>query len=109
MFRSATLLLALAFGWIAANAHAAPYSAHSLVQSCCTPYAQKERMFAEARAMGARYIRLDISLDDVFDVWTAVAPEPRWGGIDEIVGLARRYRLRVLAVMNGTPAHISTC
>lgn len=114
MFRSTMLLAVTACGLLAASAHAAqsaatPYSAHSMVQSCCTPLAQKERMFSEAKAMGARYIRLDIALDAVFDIWTAEAPEPQWRGVDEISRLARRYRLRVLAVMTGTPAHISTC
>jgi hypothetical protein len=109
MFRSTMLFLVIACGWLAAGAHATPYSAHSMVHSCCTPFAQKERMFSEAKAMGARYIRLDIALDEVFDVWTVEAPEPQWRGVDEIVGLARRYRLPVLAVMIGTPAHISTC
>jgi hypothetical protein len=109
MFRSAALFLATTCCWLAPSAHAAPYSAHSMLQSCCTPYAQKERMFSEAKAMGARYIRLDVSLDAIFDVWTAEASAPNWRGVDEVVRLARRYRLRVLAVMNGTPAHISTC
>jgi hypothetical protein len=109
MFRPAALIVAIACGLCAGGAEAAPYSAHSMVHSCCTPFAQKERMFAEAKAMGARYIRLDVSPDDIFDVWTAAAPEPRWDGVDDIVRLARRYRLPVLAVMNGTPAHISTC
>jgi hypothetical protein len=111
MFRPALLLLiAIASIWPAANAQAlSPYSAHSMVHSCCTPFAQKERMFAEAKAMGAGYIRLDVSLDDIFDVWTGEATEPRWEGVDEVVRLARRSGLRVLAVMNGTPAHISSC
>jgi len=86
-----------------------PYSAHSMVNSCCTPFAQKQRMFSEAKAMGAHYIRLDIALDAVFDVWTVEAPEPQWRGVDEIIRLSRRFRLPVLAVMIGTPAHISTC
>ena len=37
-------------------------------------------MFAEAKAMGAGYIRLDVSLDDIFDVWTGAATEPRSEG-----------------------------
>ena len=109
MLRSTTLLLVAACGWFAADAHATPYSAHSMVHSCCTPYAQKERMFSEAKAMGARYIRLDVALDEVFDVWTVEAPDPHWRGVDEVIRLARRYRLPVLAVIIGTPAHISAC
>jgi polysaccharide biosynthesis protein PslG len=111
MLRPATLLLliTLAFGWAAAGAHAAPYSAHSLVQSCCTPFAQKKSIFAEAKAMGARYIRLDVSLEGTFEHWGAEAAEPNWKGVDEVARLARRYGLRVAAVINGTPSHISSC
>ena len=111
MFRPATLLLLLTItlGWGAASARAAPYSAHSMVQSCCTPFAQKKSLFAEAKAMGARYIRLDVSLEGTFDYWGAEAVEPNWTGVDEVVELARRYRLRVSAVINGTPSHISSC
>ena len=70
MFRPAallSLLLAFALGWGAAGAQAAPYSTHSMVQSCCTPFAQKKTLFAEASAMGARYVRLDVSLEGTFD------------------------------------------
>jgi hypothetical protein len=109
MLRSAIVLMAIFGGWLVPQAHAGAYSAHSMLKSCCTPYAQKERMFSEASAMGARFIRVDVGLDAVFDFWTAEAPEPDWGGVDEIIGLARRYRIRVLAVLNGTPAHISSC
>lgn len=69
----------------------------------------KRQMFREAKAMGAGYIRVDISLDAIFDVWTVEATEPRWGGVDQLVGLSRQYRLPMLAVINGTPAHISEC
>ena len=111
MFRPALLLLiGIASIWQTASAQAAsPYSAHSTVQSCCTPFPQKERMFAEAKAIGAGYVRLDVSLDHIFDAGTGKAQQPRWDRVDEVVQLARRFRLRVLAVMNGTPAHISSC
>ena len=103
------LLLTLAFGWAAADAHASPYSAQSLVQSCCTPFGEKKRIFAEAKAMGARYIRLDVSLEGTFEHWGVEAAQPDWDGVDEVARLARRYGLRVSAVINGTPSHISTC
>jgi hypothetical protein len=109
MFRAATLLTAMICGCLASGAHAAPYSAHSMMKSCCTPTAQKEVMFSEASAMGARYIRVDLGIDSIFDLWTAPAPEPDWRGVDDVVRLARRHHLRVLAVVNGTPAHISSC
>src|SRR5688500_8269246 len=109
MFRSALLVTAALWACFASAAHAGPLSAHSMLQSCCTPSAQKELMFSEARAMGASYIRVDVGLDAVFDFWAVQAPEPNWRSVDEIAALARRYRIRVLAVVNGTPAHISAC
>jgi len=91
-----------------ASAQPSPYSAHSMLNTCCTPYAQKARLFAEAKAMGATSIRLDVVLDGVFDVWNA--PTGRnWAGVDEVIELSRRYRLPVLAVMRATPARISAC
>lgn len=92
-----------------AGAEPPPYSAHSMVNSCCTPYAQKSRMFAEAKAMGAAYIRLDVVLDAIFDAGAAPVTAPNWQGVDEVTELSRRHRLPVLAVMRATPAHISTC
>ena len=80
-----------------------------MVNTCCTPYAQKARLFAEAKAMGARYIRLDVVLDGIFDVWNAPPPARDWTGVDEVVALSRRHRLPVLAVMRATPARISSC
>ena len=116
MFRSSVVsALIAASGFVLATApppaHAdqVPYSAHSMTHSCCTSLAIKDRMFREAKAMGAAYIRVDISLDEIFDVWTVAAPDPHWAGVDEFVALSRRYRMPVLAVFIGTPAHISEC
>jgi hypothetical protein len=103
------LLLTISLDSGAVSASATPYSAHSMAQSCCTAFAQKKRLFAEAKAMGARYIRLDVSLEGTFEDWGAEAAEPNWNGVDEVARLARRYGLRVSAVINGTPSHISSC
>jgi Glycosyl hydrolase catalytic core len=107
------LLLAVLFASLlpaaVASAHPSRYSAHSMVNTCCTPYAQKARLFAEAKDMGAAYIRLDVVLDSIFDVWNAPATERNWAGVDEVAALSRRYRLPVLAVMRATPARISAC
>ena len=45
----------------------APVSAHAMVHTCCTPPAMKERIFAEAKAMGARFIRVDVELAGIFE------------------------------------------
>ena len=80
-----------------------------MLHSCCTPYELKERLFAESKAMGASFIRVDVELDGIFEVLGERAPEPHWGGLDEIIGLSRRYELPVLAILERTPTFISSC
>ncbi len=57
-------------------------------------------MFKEAAALGATTIRLNIALGAVFP--TPNGP-PDWRGTDQYMTLARRYHLRVLAVLHATP------
>ena len=48
---------------MAAPAHAsAPISAHAMVHTLLHPEAEKERIFSEARDLGAAYIRVDVEL-----------------------------------------------
>ena len=63
------LRLAVALGVLlmASPAHAAPISAHSQVHSCCTPSAAKERVFSEAKDLGADYVRVDIEMNSIFE------------------------------------------
>ncbi len=86
---------------LAAPAHAAPISAHAMVHSCCTPEPLKERIFAEASALGAGYIRVDIELSGIFATPDA---EPNWSGLDEVVELSERHRVRVLGLLLEPPA-----
>jgi hypothetical protein len=52
---------------MAAPAHAsAPISAHAMVHTCCTPKGEQERIFSEAAALGAGYIRVDVELNGIF-------------------------------------------
>jgi Glycosyl hydrolase catalytic core len=92
-----------------AEASPPPFSAHSMVNTCCMPYAQKAQVFAEAKAMGAAYIRLDVVLGGIFHSVFAAHSEPDWKGVDQVAELSRRHGLPVLAVMLGTPAHIAAC
>jgi hypothetical protein len=92
----------------AAPAQAAPVSSHAMVHTCCTPPAMKERIFAEAAASGARFIRVDLELGGIFEA-AASRDRPDWRGVDEIVRLARRHDLEVLGVILGTPGWLSSC
>ncbi len=85
-----------------------PYSAHSMVYAYAMPYAQKERIFAEAKAMNASHIRLDIEMHGVFKNYRHWVYRD-WSGVDEVVELSRRYDIPVTAILIGVPAFISAC
>jgi len=86
----------------------APYSAHSMVYTCCTPRELKERAFAEAQAMGSAYIRVDVEIGPIFE-WGGWRQQPDWSKLDEILDLSGQYQLPVVAVLRTTPAQLSTC
>jgi hypothetical protein len=69
------------------------------------PSGAKQAMFREAAALGASSIRLDIELSGVF----LNPSQPDWSGVDEYMLLARRYHLRVLAVLTATPWYMVDC
>jgi hypothetical protein len=94
----------------AASAGAAPISSHPSLYACCTPTEMKERIFAESAALGAEFVRVDVQLNDVFENDTGgPAPGPDWRGLDEVIALARRYRVKVLGILLNPPSWLSTC
>ena len=110
----ATSLLATLLLWtLAATAAAgpppvrpgAPVSAHAMVHTCCTPLELKERIFAEAKAMGARFIRVDVELAGIFGGGSA--GPPHWARLDEVFELSRRYELPVLGILLSPPTQVS--
>ena len=101
------LLPAVALLTAAAPARAdQPVSSHAMVHTCCTPAAFKERIFAEAGASGAEFIRVDVELGGIFE---SEGSRPNWGGLDEVSALADRHDLEVLGVILGIPAWLSSC
>lgn len=109
---TAATLLAIAIGALtsAAPAQASPISAHAMVYSCCTPSPMKERIFAEAKALGASYIRVDVELDAIFgDIGGAKRDEPDWSGLDEIEALSQKHGLPVLGILLAPPGYVSSC
>jgi hypothetical protein len=96
---------------MAGPAHAdTPVSAHAMVHTCCTPVAEKERIFSEAKDLGAAYIRVDVEMNSVFE-----RPDggkratPNWGELDEVVALSKKYELPVLGILLGPPRFTSAC
>jgi hypothetical protein len=81
----------------------APISAHAMVHTCCTPLAMKERIFAEAKAMGARFIRVDVELNAIFPSDGPAAGAPDWSRLDQILQLSRRHELPVLGILLSPP------
>jgi hypothetical protein len=81
----------------------APISSHAMLHTCCTPPAMKERLFAESKAMGARFIRVDVELAGIFDA----GDDPDWDRLDEVVELSRRHRLPVLGIVMRPPGGTS--
>jgi hypothetical protein len=101
------LLPALALCGAAGPARAdQPVSSHAMVHTCCTPAAMKERIFAEAAASGAEFIRVDVELGGIFE---SGPDHPDWRALDEVIDLADRHGLEVLGVILSTPAWLSSC
>jgi hypothetical protein len=98
--RLAVVLGALA---LASPAHAAPVSAHAMVHTCCTPKAEQERIFSEAKVLGAHYVRVDVELDGIF---RGPGGEPDWSGLDQVMELSKKYDVLVLGLLI-VPLHYS--
>jgi len=76
-----------------------------MVYTCCTPGAEKERIFAEAAAAGAEFIRVDVELDAIF----VGSEAPDWTRLDEVIRLSRRHDVRLLGMVWRVPPSLSTC
>jgi hypothetical protein len=106
------LLLAVlvGLGLLSAPAQAAPISAHAMVHTCCIPDAMKERIFGEAEAVGADFVRVDVEMSAIFEgPGGGERHEPDWKRLDKVLEIARERHLRVLGVLLAPPAYISTC
>ena len=81
----------------------APVSSHAMVHTCCTPAAMKERIFAESKAMGARFIRVDVELSGIFGAGDPAEDDPDWTRLDAVLELSRRHQLPVLGIVLHPP------
>ncbi len=82
-----------------------PIGIHSMLQ-LRDPPSFMEAMFAEAVAVHAPALRLDVSPSEVF---TAPLAEPDYTGLDEVVALAREYHIRVVADLSTIPWWLAAC
>jgi hypothetical protein len=95
---------------MASPANASPVSAHAMVHTCCTSSPMKERIFSEAKDLGAGYIRVDVEMSSIFEAPDgSKAAEPNWSGLDKVISLSRKYDLPVLAILVSPPRFTSAC
>jgi hypothetical protein len=65
----------------------------------------KERIFSEAKQLGADYIRVDVELNSIFEAPDGSKSDtPNWSGLDEITALSKKYDLPVLAILLAPPS-----
>jgi hypothetical protein len=91
-----------------AHAEAPPVSSAAQLFTCCTPPALQDRLFEEAAASGARYVRVDVELHGIFGA-AGSRERPEWRNLDAMIERARRSGVRVLGLIRGTPLWLSSC
>jgi hypothetical protein len=91
-----------------ARADPAPISSAAQLFTCCTPPALQDRLFEEAAASGARYVRVDVELHGIFGA-AGGRDRPDWRNLDAMIDRAQRYGVRVLGLIRGTPLWLSSC
>jgi hypothetical protein len=81
-----------------------PLGSHAMLY-LDAPYGFKRTMFQQSADLGARSIRVDLALTAIF---TTDAAE-HWQQVDEVLALARHFRLRPVGVLLATPWFIAAC
>jgi hypothetical protein len=81
----------------------APISSHAMVHTCCTPPAMMERIFTESKAMGARFIRVDVELSGIFEAGHSIE-DPNWARLDAVLELSRQHQLPILGIILSPPS-----
>jgi hypothetical protein len=105
MGKRLAILAAVVFA-VPTPAHAAPISSAAQLFTCCSTDALQERLFEEAEASGAEYVRVDVELHGIFG---AAADRPDWSHLDRMIERAERHDVKLLAIIRGTPAWLSEC
>ena len=104
--RLLSLIVVVCAGAAATPAAAAPISSAAQLFTCCSPEGLQERLFEEAEASGAEYVRVDVELHGIFG---AAADQPDWSHLDRMIELAKRHDVKLLAIIRGTPSWLSDC
>lgn len=95
---------------LAASARAATWDSTAIASHAMlyldAPPGFKETMFREAAATGAASIRVDVPIPAIVKDQNGTRS---WGELDDIARLARKYRLRVVGLIYGTPWWMARC
>jgi len=94
-----------AAGAMPARAAVDPIGAHSMLQ-LDDPPSFMEAMFAQAAAMHAASIRLDVAPALIFP---SSSQPPDFSGLDDVVALAQTYHLQVVADLFTVPEWMAQC
>jgi hypothetical protein len=106
-FRHAWIsLLLVAASAPPAAAH--PVQSHSMIHLCCTPFAEQASILGEAKASGAKIVRLDVELQGIVGP-TLSGYTYNFSKLDQLIALARTDHIRILAVLGGTPWGMTLC
>jgi hypothetical protein len=88
-----------------ARAEQPPVSSAAQLFTCCTPAPLQDRMFEEAAASGAQYVRVDVELHGIF----LENGKTDWSRLDAMIERSERYGVKVLGLIRGTPAGMGSC
>src|SRR5215212_11334781 len=103
-----TAALALPGPPVRAQTTAPPISSAAQLFTCCTDPELQDRLFEEAAASGARYVRVDVELHGIFGA-AGSSDHPAWDNLDAMIERARRHGVQVLGLIRGTPLWLSSC
>jgi hypothetical protein len=88
-----------------AEADEPPVSSAAQLFTCCTRAALQDRMFEEAAASGAQYVRVDVELHGIFQANGKTV----WSRLDAMIERSKRYGVKVLGLIRGTPSSMASC
>jgi hypothetical protein len=77
-----------------------------------TPFSAKQELFRQSAAVGASYLRVDLSLGDIFlrgEYRGKAFDVERWDRADQYALLANMYGVKPLAIISATPADMADC
>jgi hypothetical protein len=104
----AALLLPAAAAGATERGSFSSIQSHSMIHTCCTPDVDRGNLMFVAKASGARIVRLDVEVHGIV-TRTRFGYHYDFSKLDQVIALARRYGIRILGILNGTPSGMTAC